>query len=87
MRYVSEFEAKWLRTSAAKAETLVGSADIQSLADMGNSYDIIRKMRTTPITMDAVQRLTAATLAPIVPLLITMMPMEELVRKLAAILF
>jgi hypothetical protein len=44
-------------------------------------------MRITPVTMDAIRRLTVATLAPIAPLLITMMPLEELVKKLAGILF
>jgi hypothetical protein len=67
--------------------SLVGSADVQSLADMGNSYDIVRTMRTVPITKDTVFRLTGATLVPIVPLLLTMMPIEELLRKLYAILF
>ena len=40
-----------------------------------------------PITMDTIQRLTVATLAPIAPVLVTMMPLEELLKKLAGILF
>ena len=87
MRYMREFDAKWLRGSATSPEPLVGTADVQSLADMGNSYDIVRTMRTAPITKDTVFRLTVATLVPIVPLLLTMMPLEELVRKLTGILF
>ena len=87
MRYMREFDAKWLRGSAASPEPLVGSADVQSLADMGNSYDIVRTMRTAPITKDTVFRLIVATLVPIVPLLLTMMPLEELLRKLTEILF
>jgi hypothetical protein len=86
-RYVREFDAKWLRGGAPADEPLVGSADIQSLADMGNSYDVVRTMRVAPITRDAVIRLGAATLAPIAPLLLTMMPLEELVKKLFGILF
>ena len=38
-RYVREFDAKWLRGDAPPDEPLVGSADIQSLADLGNSFD------------------------------------------------
>jgi hypothetical protein len=86
-RYVREFEAKWLRGGAPADEPLVGSADIQSLADLGNSYEVVRTMRILPITRDAVVRLAAATLVPIVPLLLTMMPLEELLKKLAGILF
>jgi hypothetical protein len=86
-RYVREFDAKWLRGGAPADEPLVGSADIQSLADLGNSYEVVRTMRIAPITRDAIVRLAAATLVPIVPLLLTMMPLEELLKKLFAILF
>jgi hypothetical protein len=87
MRYVSEFDAKWLPDAADRSGELLGNSDFQSLADMGNSYTVIRKMRTVPITMDALYRLTIATLVPIAPLLLTIMPLEALVKKLAAILF
>ena len=87
MRYMREFDAKWLRGSVTGPEPLVGSADVQSLADMDSSYDIVRTMRTAPVTKDTVFRLIVATLVPIVPLLLTMMPLEELLRKLTGILF
>ena len=57
-----------VKTNRLRTEPLVGSADIQSLADMGNSYDIVQTMRTAPITKDTVFRLTVATLVPIVAL-------------------
>ena len=86
-RYVREFDAKWLRGGAPRDEPLIGSGDIQSLADLGNSYEVVRTMRIAPITRDAILRLSAATLVPIVPLLLTMMPLEELVKMLFGILF
>jgi len=86
-RYVREFDAKWLRGGAPADEPFVGSGDIQSLADLGNSFEVVRTMQIAPITRDAIIRLAAATLVPIVPLLLTMMPLEELLRKLFGILF
>jgi hypothetical protein len=86
-RYVREFDAKWLRGGAAPDEPLVGSADIQSLADLANSFEVVRAMQIAPITRDAVLRLVAATLVPIVPLALTMMSLEELVKTLFGILF
>jgi hypothetical protein len=86
-RYVREFDAKWLRRSAPADEPLVGSADIQSLADLSNSHEVVQTMRIAPITKDAVLRLVAATLLPIAPLLLTMMPLEELLKVLFGILF
>ena len=85
-RYVREFEAKWLRAGAGADEPLVGSADIQSLADLGNSYEVVRSMRIYPVTRDAAIQLGGATLAPIVPLALTMMPAEELLKQLFQIL-
>ncbi|HSE91571.1 MAG TPA: hypothetical protein VLJ79_35565 [Candidatus Binatia bacterium] len=86
-RYVREFDAKWLRGGAAADEPLVGSADIQSLADLANSFEVVRGMQIAPITRDAVLRLMAATLVPIVPLALTMMSLEELLKTLFGILF
>jgi len=86
-RYVREFDAKWLRRGAPADEPLVGSGDIQSLADLANSFEVVRTMQIAPITRDALLRLVAATLAPVVPLVLTMMPLEELLKKLFGILF
>jgi hypothetical protein len=84
---VREFEAKWLRGGAPADEALVGSADIQSLADLGNSFEVVRTMRLAPVTKDAILQLAAGTLAPVVPLALTVMPLEELLKRLFGILF
>lgn len=86
-RYVREFDSKWLRGGAAPDEALLGSADIQSLADLGSSLDVIRTMQVAPITRRSVVTLTLATVAPMAPLLLTMMPLEELVKRLFSVLF
>jgi len=85
-RYVREFESKWLRGQAPADEPFIGSGDIQSLADLGGSFDVVREMRPILVSKEAVLLLVASTLLPIAPLLLTMMPMEELLRKLAGIL-
>ena len=86
-RYVREFDAKWVRGGASADERLVGSGDIQSLADLANSFEVVRTMQFAPITKDAFLRLVAATVIPVVPLALTMMPLEELLRKLLDIIF
>jgi hypothetical protein len=42
---VRKFDAMWVRGGAPADEPLVGSADIQSLADLGNSFEVVRTMR------------------------------------------
>jgi len=87
MQYVRDFDAKWLRRAAPSGEPLVGSADIQSLADLNNSFAVIKDMRIVPVTKQAIFQLSVATVAPIAPLLLTMMPLEELLKKLVGIVF
>ena len=84
-RYVREFDGKWLRGGAQASEPLMGSADIQSLADMGNSFTVVRTMRLAPIGRDAVLELAACVLVPLMPLLLTVMPVEQLVKKLVGL--
>jgi hypothetical protein len=86
-RYVRDFDAKWLRGRGSVDEPILGAGDIQSLADMATSFSIIQEMRMVPVTRQAMLQLGVATLAPVVPLLLTLMPLEELLRKLLGILF
>ncbi len=85
-RYADEFADKWIRGAPPKGETLVGSADIQSLADLGNSYDKVRGMSVVPITRGAVAQLVVAALLPLVPLLLTLFSFEEFLKQIVKIL-
>jgi len=44
-------------------------------------------MRIAPFTKETVLQLAAAAVVPVVPLLLTMMPLDELLKKLLGILF
>jgi len=85
--YVRDFDGKWLRGRAPEGEPLLGSADVQSLADMGNSFAVVRTMRLVPITRDAVLEVAACVLVPLLPLLLTVMPLEELMKRLLGLVF
>ena len=86
-RYVTEFDRKWIRAGAPVDEPLVGSADIQSLADLANSFDVIQKMRPFPFSWDVVVQLAVTVALPLLPLLLTMFPLDELLVKLVQVLF
>lgn len=85
-RYSHQFEAKWVRANPAPNEPLLGSSDIQSLADMANAYTVVKSMRLAPITRQSVMQLAIATLAPIAPLALTMMPLKQLLKLLLGML-
>lgn len=81
-RYAHEFDRKWLRGGAPEDEPLIGSADIQSLADLGNSFDVVQGMRLAPFTWHTVLQLAATTLLPVLPLTLTMFSLQELLDRL-----
>lgn len=83
--YVDEFERKWVGHS--ESEDLLGSGDIQSLADLGNSYSVVSDMRVLPVRMQHIARLAMAAAAPFAPLLLTVFSLEELVMRLVKVLF
>jgi len=81
-RYVREFDLKWVRGGATNDEPLIGSGDIQSLADLGNSFQVIREVRPFPFGKDTVIQLVVINLIPVLPLILIMIPLEELIAKL-----
>lgn len=85
-RYVTEFEQKWLEGGAPADEAFVGTGDIQSLADLNNSFEIIPAMRLFPFGKGVVLQITATLLLPVSPLALTLISLEELAQKIIGIL-
>jgi hypothetical protein len=86
-RYVRDFEDKWIHANAADGESPLGTGDIQSLADMGNSFTAARGTNVVPITRQSVIQVVVATLLPIAPLALTVIPAKELAAQLLKMLF
>jgi hypothetical protein len=86
-RYVEEFEQKWVKGRGLLSDDLLGSGDIQSLADLGNSYGVIGEMRAVPFGIRDMMRLAAVTAAPLVPLGLLIFSLEELLISLVKIIF
>jgi hypothetical protein len=91
--YVEAFEQKWVirDPSADHApsadDELLGSGDIQSLADLGNSYALVRDMRPVPFDMQDIVRLAAVTAVPLLPLGLTIFSLEQMVTQILKTLF
>ena len=58
-RYVQDFDRKWLGGKPAD-EPLLGTPDIQSLADLQNSAEAVRTMRVVPFGPDIMKIYAAA---------------------------
>jgi hypothetical protein len=86
-RYDRAFEAKWLENPAtAPEESLLGSADIQSLADIATCYDHIDRMWPMPFDTKAFAVLVLAAMVPMIPLVGTAVPLQEIFMKLGELL-
>jgi hypothetical protein len=79
--YVDAFRQKWLGTHRNTRESLIGSPDIQSLADLANAFDVVRDMYLVPITRNTVLRLGFLIIIPLLPLVLTMIPFEQIVDR------
>lgn len=84
--YATDFDRKWLAAESPVGETLLGSGDIQSLADLAGSYDVLREMRSVPFSMRALFQLAVTTSVPFLPLILTVVPFGELMRRLVEML-
>jgi hypothetical protein len=80
LRYTRLFHDRWI--VHPDDASLLGSADIQSLADMGGSYERVEKMRMVPFGPRAVVIVLAATVIPMAPLAALTQPIPELISKL-----
>lgn len=80
-RYVELFEEKWIDRRPAP-DDLLGSGDIQSLADLGGSFERLDTMRSVPFDRRTVIAFAAAAAVPMLPLLLTVMPLREMLQLL-----
>ena len=85
-RYVRDFRRKWIQGTEPADEALLGTGDIQSLADLANSYEVVHTMRPVPFDKGLVLRLAIIIAFPLLPLILTMIPLEELVSSLIKLL-
>jgi hypothetical protein len=80
--YARRFEHKWMGDERLDP---LGSPDIQSLADMQNSYNVVSAMLVWPFGPRHLIVLAVALVVPMVPLMLTQVPLIQLVRELGGI--
>lgn len=85
--YVNRFRAKWIKHDTEKDEPLLGTPDVQSLADLGNSFKTVSDSRLFPVGKQTVARLLGALILPLLPLMLTMIPLKEVVNWVVKLVF
>jgi hypothetical protein len=84
--YMEDFDNKWIAGTTRDGEQLLGTSDIQSLADISNSYTVIGQMGIVPFRLSHVGIIAAVSIAPLLPLTLFIFSVEELLDKLVQIL-
>jgi len=79
--YVLKFEKKWFAEGGTAEESL-GSGDIQSLADLGGSFERLAQMQVVLLDRRVILSFLLAAVGPMLPLLLTIMPLKEIIRVL-----
>ena len=75
------FQQKWITSTTEEKEPLLGTGDIQSLADLANSFEVVREMNSLPFNTKSVLRLAIILVLPILPLFLTMIPLSEIIDR------
>ncbi len=78
--YTQSFDQKWVHCIQPPSEPLLGTGDIQSLADLGNSFAFIEGMRIAPISRRLALQIAGQSAIPLIPLIVFGTPAPELIR-------
>jgi len=84
--YVGAFHGKWIQGSVAEREALLGTSDIQSLADLSNSFSVVRHMKVVLIDKKVLIGLAIPAILPMILLILIATPAETLVRAVLRLL-
>lgn len=82
--YVRRFHERWIDGGS---EEILGTPDIQSLADYQGAFQTLASMRLIPFGRHEMVLVAAALLLPMMALLLVAVPVEELLARLAGMLF
>jgi len=85
-QYTKAFESKWANGIKPAKEALLGTGDIQGLADLGNSCELVRKMRIVPIELRDFISIALPGVVPALPLVATVMPVGEILKGILRLL-
>ncbi|BDU17428.1 hypothetical protein [Lysobacter auxotrophicus] len=81
-----EFESRWLGRSRRDAAPILDGGDPSALADLTAVYATASRMGTVPVQRWILLQFIGATVLPLLPLLLLVMPLDQLVQKLFSML-
>jgi len=86
-RYVDDFRQKWIKNDSRNTGPVLGTPDIQSLADLANAYNVISDIHLFPYGKQAIVQLVSLLIVPLLPLTLTIVPLKQIVDWLLKLAF
>jgi hypothetical protein len=80
--YVEAFDKTWIRDKTVTGQSQLGTGDIQSLADLTNSINVIRGMKVVPASRRLIMAFTISVVLPFLPFVFMKFNFNELMLKL-----
>jgi hypothetical protein len=85
-KYTSSFDNKWITKKGEGAESLLGTPDIQSLADLANSFSVIEETRAVIFNKQDVIYLAILSAIPFLPLLFFVYGIDVLLKNVVQLI-
>ncbi|MDR0183296.1 hypothetical protein [Lysobacter arvi] len=81
-----EFESRWLGRARRAAAPILNAGDASALADLTAVYATANRMGTVPVQRWILLQFLGATVLPLLPLALLVMPLDQLLQKLFSML-
>lgn len=81
-KYVDAFDRKWIRGKEVSGDEQLGTSDLQSLADLTNSVQVVLNMRWVTVSRKLMTTLFAGAILPLLPLVLFKYPLADVAAKL-----
>ncbi|TAJ91047.1 hypothetical protein [Reyranella sp.] len=85
-RYTQAFHEKWIQGKRPVDEPMLGSGDMQSLADLATGYEIVQETRLVPFGLKLPIQLAIITALPLLPLTFTIVSFRSLIMQAVEII-
>jgi hypothetical protein len=86
-RFGREFERKWFSRTAQFGEGVLEQQDFSAATDLYQVVDRVYAMRLVPLHLKSVAMQAGATLLPFLPVTLMALPFDDVVSRLAGLLF
>jgi hypothetical protein len=85
--HAEQFHEKWVRGRQAHLGELLTAEEISALIDLASSFDRVRRTKLLPIDRPTVIRVAAAAAVPMLPVIMTQVPLADLLKLIVRSVF